>query len=88
MFVFCTREKIKTIHNQGVCYSQKYRVKRGFPNYFEAAIFLQFGSAKKELYIQLNLFSHLIIDQYSNCIIHRSESRNTIFSIFVYTCLA
>jgi hypothetical protein len=31
---------------QGVSYSQKFRVKRGFPNYLEVAI-SQFGSAKK-----------------------------------------
>ena len=34
---------------QGVRYSQKYRVKRDFPNYFQAE-FSQFDSAKKELY--------------------------------------
>ena len=34
-------------------------------------------------YVQLNLFSHLIIDQHSNCIIQRNESDNTIFSIFI-----
>jgi hypothetical protein len=32
--------------SQGVSYSQKFRVKRGFPNYLEVAI-SQFGSAKK-----------------------------------------
>ena len=31
---------------QGVSYSQKFRVKGGFPNYLEVAI-SQFGSAKK-----------------------------------------
>ena len=49
--------------------------------------FLNLGQLKKSyiIYNQLNLFSYLIIliDQHSNCIIHRSESGNTIFSIFV-----
>jgi hypothetical protein len=31
--------------DQGVSYSQKFRVKHGFPNYLEVAI-SQFGSAK------------------------------------------
>ena len=31
---------------QGVSYSKKFRVKRGFPNYLEVTI-SQFGSAKK-----------------------------------------
>ena len=34
------------------------------------------------IYIQLNLFSHLITDQHSDCINHRIESGNTTFSIF------
>jgi hypothetical protein len=33
------------VYKQGVSYSQKFRVKRGFPNYLEVAI-SQFGSAK------------------------------------------
>ena len=59
---------------------------------FPISLRLQFpnlGRPKKSyiIYIQFNLFSHLIIGQYSNCIIHRSESGNTIFSIFAWTRL-
>ena len=69
---------------QGFSYSQKYRVKRGFP----ITLSLQFpdlGQPKKSyiIYSQLNMFSQLIMDQYSHCINHRSESGNTIFSIFL-----
>jgi SNF2 family DNA or RNA helicase len=40
------RLNITTIIIQGVSYSKKFCVKRGFPNYLEVAI-SQFGSAKK-----------------------------------------
>jgi hypothetical protein len=40
------RTPFNNILYQGVSYSQKFRVKRGFPNYLEIAI-SQFGSAKK-----------------------------------------
>ena len=40
---------------QGVSYSKKFRVKRGFPNYLEVAI-SQFRSAKNSYIINIQLF--------------------------------
>jgi hypothetical protein len=41
--------------HQGVSYSYKFRVKRGFPNYLEVAI-SQFRSAKNSYIINIQLF--------------------------------